>query len=92
MLIKNFFFKEDLDRGLWASLCSAALGNNSVVFEECVIEHEYLPHGSIDVLGGLLSNSEAGVKFSIGVNVEGDSFDMCNPIGTSAKTRYKSTK
>ncbi len=27
------------------------------------------------------------MKFSIGVNVEGDSFDVCNPIGTSAKTR-----
>ena len=79
-------FKEEVDHRLWSAVCSAVLGSDSVVYEECEISSDCLPHGSIDILAGRIG-AEHSCDLSIGVAITQPSFQLHRPFGASMKTR-----
>ena len=92
-LSTNFFFllgnlcisfQESIDRALWSSIFSSLLGNGSAVYEEVGIGKPTIPHGFIDVVGGLMDDS----KQCVGVQLQGSVYyGLTDLIGASAKTR-----
>lgn len=69
-------------------LCSLLLGSPSVLYEECQIECQELPHGNIDIVGGMINEEEVKIDITLGVHIESDdSYVLIDPTGISAKTR-----
>ena len=85
-----FSFKEDYDQHLWSNISSVVFGGDSVVFKECEIAGESLPHGDIDIIVGRIGE-EDGIDFTsaIGIVIEADntSIPLNDTIGVSTKTR-----
>lgn len=68
-------------------LCSLLLGSPSVVYEECGIECQELPHGNIDIVGRMIVEEEVRIDITLGVHIESDdSRVLIDPTGISAKT------
>ena len=69
-----------------SEITSILLGNGSLVFDECIIDCQELPHGVIDIVGGRIRNKTVDVL--IGVLIESmERFALHDPTGISAKTR-----
>ena len=85
-----FLFKEDFDELLWSSISSAVLGSNSVVFTQCEIAGETLPHGDVDVIASLIGE-ESSIDFPTAIGIVLSESNATVPvddaIGISAKTR-----
>ena len=76
---------------MWSHICSAVLGFGSVVYEECKIASQSLPHGDIDVVAGKVDEESGGIDLTTAFGVKVVKSEGCvklsNPIGVSAKTR-----
>lgn len=51
-------------------LCSLLLGSPSVVYEECQIECQELPHGNIDIVGGIINEEAVKIDITLGIHIE----------------------
>ena len=79
-------FMNDVDHFLMSEIISMLLGNGSVVYDECIIDCQELPHGVIDIVGGRIRNKTVDV--SIGRLTESmGRFVLHDPTGISAKIR-----
>lgn len=67
-----FFIKEEVDYCLWPEMCSVVLGSGSVVYEECEITSQSLPHGDINIIASRIAAADDD-SFSIGVVVTNSS-------------------
>ena len=66
------------------------LGNLSVVYKECAVECEELPHGVIDIIGGRVVDMDetSNVDVTVGICIEPQyNTILCDPTGISSKTR-----
>ena len=85
-----FLFKEDFDELLWSSISSAVLGSNSVVFTQCEIAGESLPHGDVDVIASRIGE-ESSIDFPTAIGIvlseSNETIPVDDAIGISAKTR-----
>lgn len=69
-------------------ICSTVIEGTSVVFKECTVKGEGLPHGNIDVVAGQIDRNGA-IQWNFGVQILADNL-VCkvnSPIGVSAKTQ-----
>ena len=83
-----FFFQEINDQQLWSTICSTVIEGTSVVFKECTVKGEGLPHGNIDVVAGQI-DKKGVVQWNFGVQIcaENEVRKVNSPIGVSAKTQ-----
>lgn len=83
-----FFFQEINDQQLWSMICSTVIEGTSVVFKECTVKGEGLPHGNIDVVAGQIDRNGA-IQWNFGVQILAENLvrKVNSPIGVSAKTQ-----
>ena len=67
-------------------MVNSMLGSDSVVYEECEIPSQSLPHGSIYILAGRIDD-EHSVELWIGVAITQPYFQLHGLFGASVKTR-----
>ena len=67
-------FMNDVDHFLMSEIISVLLGNGSVVYDECIIDCQELPHGVIDIVGGRIRQLMFQLVGSL--NLWGDLFFM----------------
>ncbi len=72
---------------VFALLCDLVLGPNIVILQECQVGTAGVPHGTLDLVAGVMKRSEESASaFTLGVTIDGEEIFLQDAVGIEAKT------